>query len=87
MEIVAEEVRERIATTLRSVVGEMTAGSQIIEVSYIQGDKTTIYKISLPQEYRGKLIGAGGRNISSLRQILTAMSANHGFRAIIDLVV
>ncbi len=81
-----EEVRERIAKALQTVVGEMTAGSKAIEVSYTQGDKTTIYKISLPSEFRGKLIGAGGRNISSLRQIVTAMSANHGFRAIIDLV-
>ncbi|WII72673.1 KH domain-containing protein [Bdellovibrio sp. 22V] len=82
-----QDPRLRIANTLRIVVGEMTGGPDIVRVSFVQGEKTTIYKITLEEEsFRGKLIGSGGRNIVSLRQILGAMCANNGFRAIIDVV-
>ncbi|MBO9667449.1 MAG: KH domain-containing protein [Bdellovibrio sp.] len=81
------EVRERIAQVMAIVVKEMTSCQGDVEVTYSCGEKTTIYKVMLPQEFRGKLIGAQGKNISSLRNILGAMAGNHGFRAIIELVV
>ncbi|WP_374000555.1 KH domain-containing protein [Bdellovibrio bacteriovorus] len=82
-----EEVRTRIAKVLQEVVQEMTAGASGVEVSFTSGDRTTIYRITVPQEHRGKLIGAQGKNIMSLRNILGAMAGSYGFRAIIELVV
>ncbi|XGC79792.1 KH domain-containing protein [Bdellovibrio bacteriovorus] len=81
------EVRDRLAAILKGVIQEMTSCPHAIEVSYAMGDKTTIYKVDLPQEFRGKLIGAQGKNITALRNIIAAMGGNHGFRAIIELVV
>jgi predicted RNA-binding protein YlqC (UPF0109 family) len=83
---VSPESRSRIADVMKSIVTEMTSSEQI-EVTYTVGENTTIYNISLPQEFRGKLIGAQGRTILALRSILTSMSGNNGFRAIIELVV
>jgi predicted RNA-binding protein YlqC (UPF0109 family) len=72
---------------MESIVREMTSCTSDLEVTFTCGDKTTIYKVLLPQEFRGKLIGAQGKNIQSLRNLLGAMAGNHGFRAIIELVV
>ncbi|WP_295899692.1 KH domain-containing protein [uncultured Bdellovibrio sp.] len=80
------EIRDRLAGVLQSVIVEMTSCLEV-HVTYATGDKTTIYNVSLPQEFRGKLIGSQGKNITSLRNIIGAMAGNHGFRAIIELVV
>jgi len=87
LEPAGNEIRERIAKIMESIVREMTSCTTDLEVSFTCGDKTTIYKVLLPQEFRGKLIGAQGKNIQSLRNLLGAMAGNHGFRAIIELVV
>lgn len=81
------EVRNRLAIILKGVIQEMTSCPGDLQVSFTVGDKTTIYKVDLPQEFRGKLIGAQGKNITALRNIIAAMGGNHGFRAIIELVV
>lgn len=87
LEPAGTEIRQRIANIMESIVREMTSCTSDLEVTFTCGDKTTIYKVLLPQEFRGKLIGAQGKNIQSLRNLLGAMAGNHGFRAIIELVV
>ncbi|MFV3408554.1 KH domain-containing protein [Bdellovibrio bacteriovorus] len=82
-----DQIRERIAGLLRDVVKEMSGHAEGIEVCYTAGERTTVYRINMPQEHRGKLIGAQGKNITSLRNILAAMAGSNGFRAIIELVV
>lgn len=82
-----DQVRERIAGLLQDVVKEMSGNVAGVEVSFTTGDRTTVYRINVPQEHRGKLIGAQGKNITSLRNILAAMAGSNGFRAIIELVV
>lgn len=81
------EVRQRIAHVLETVVTEMTSPRAGVEVSYSSGEKTTTYRVTLSQEFRGKLIGSQGKNITSLRNIVGAMAGNNGFRAIIELVI
>lgn len=82
-----EDIRDRLAKVLESVIQEMTSCYEQVEVTFAAGDKTTVYKVTVPQEYRGKLIGSQGKNITSLRNIIGAMAGNHGFRAIIELVI
>lgn len=81
------DIRKRLAEVLQSVIEEMTSCYDKVEVSFTEGDKTTVYRVVVPEEVRGKLIGAQGKNIMSLRNIIGAMSGNHGFRAIIELVI
>lgn len=83
----SEDVRDRLAKVLECVIQEMTSCYDGVRVTFSEGEKTTIYKVTLPQEYRGKLIGSQGKNITSLRNIICAMGGNHGFRAIIELVI
>ncbi|GEM_PF-1733583 len=81
------DIRNKLASVLQSVIEEMTSCYGGVQVSFTAGDRTTVYKVTLPQEFRGKLIGSQGKNITSLRNIIGAMAGNHGFRAIIELVV
>lgn len=80
------EDRARLAGILKSIVQEMTSCPQDVEVTFESGEKTTVYHINVPEGFRGKLIGAQGRNITALRGIIGAMAGNHGFRAVIELV-
>lgn len=80
-------IRSRLAKILENVVQEMTSCPSGVEVTFTAGEKTTVYKVNLPQEFRGKLIGSQGKNITALRNIVGAMAGNHGFRAIIELVL
>nr|BFD60187.1 hypothetical protein CKG001_22940 [Bdellovibrio sp. CKG001] len=82
-----KDIRKRLAKVLQSIIEEMTSCYNQVEVDFTEGDKTTIYRVVVPVEVRGKLIGAQGKNITSLRNIIGAMSGNHGFRAIIELVI
>lgn len=81
------DIRKRLAEVLQSVIEEMTSCYDKVEVNYSEGEKTTVYQVVVPAEVRGKLIGAQGKNIMALRNVIGAMSGNHGFRAIIELVI
>ncbi|WP_253715486.1 KH domain-containing protein [Bdellovibrio bacteriovorus] len=78
--------RMRLAQLLKNIVQEMTSCPGEVEVTFQSGEKTTVYHITVPEGFRGKLIGAQGRNITALRGIIGAMAGNHGFRAVIELV-
>lgn len=80
------EVKSRLAEVLKSVIQEMTSCDQI-QVMFSSGEQTTIYQIVVPASVRGKVIGIQGRNISTLRHLIYTMGKNHGFRAIIELVI
>ncbi|WP_158320228.1 KH domain-containing protein [Bdellovibrio bacteriovorus] len=78
--------REQIKRILESFIQAIAPGVEA-KVSYACGPRTTVYKIDMPENLRGRLIGSQGRNICALRQVLAAMSGAAKFRAIIDLVV
>ncbi|WP_374073626.1 KH domain-containing protein [Bdellovibrio bacteriovorus] len=82
-----DEIRKKIAAIIALVIGETASSDGSIKVSYYKGEKTTVYKLEAPPEHRGRIIGVKGKNILSLRTLVCAMAANHGFRAVIDLVV
>lgn len=81
-----EDIRVHLGHVLKGIVLEMTSCADL-EVNFVSGENTTIYTVKLPQQFRGKLIGAQGKNITSLRNIVGAMAGNHGFRAVIELVL
>ncbi|WP_413942841.1 KH domain-containing protein [Bdellovibrio sp. HCB-162] len=90
--VTQDEVRKRIAAIILIVMKEVTAvdhslNGNFLNVTYYKGEKTTIYKLDMLPEHRGRIIGSAGKNILSLRTLVQAMAASHGFRAVIDLVV
>lgn len=79
--------REEIKMMLFNIVSNLCKQSDGVNITYIEGEKTTVYRIEVPDDYRGRLIGAGGKTINSLRVLLAAVAGTYGFRAIIDLVL
>lgn len=79
--------REEIKTMLFTIVSNLCKQSDGVNITYMEGEKTTVYRIEVPDDYRGRLIGAGGKTINSLRVLLAAVAGTYGFRAIIDLVL
>lgn len=55
-----------------------------VSVSVTQGERTTVYKIECTQRNLGKILGCKGRMITSLRNMILAVTARHGFRSIIE---
>lgn len=79
--------REEIRSLLHTLAQNLCNDQNNIQVSYVEGDKTTIYRIEVPTDLRGRLIGANGKTINALRVLLAAVAGTHGFRAVIDLVL
>ncbi len=55
-----------------------------VQVNIHQGERTTIFKIDCSQRNLGKILGCKGRMITSLRNMILAITARHGFRSVIE---
>ena len=76
--------RQKICAVVHSVLGSLLSLPPSYEVSFVVGNKTTIFQIEIQQKDYGRLLGTKGRNINALRTLVTSMSANSGFRAIVE---
>ncbi|OQX89919.1 MAG: RNA-binding protein [candidate division Zixibacteria bacterium 4484_93] len=57
-----------------------------VSVTEIEGEKTTVYELRVGEGDLGKVIGRGGQTARSMRTLLTAVSAKHGKRAVLEIV-
>jgi len=57
-----------------------------VSVTEIEGEKTTVYELTVGEGDLGKVIGRGGQTARSMRTLLTAVSAKHGKRAVLEIV-
>jgi len=57
-----------------------------VEVSQIDGEKTTIFELKVNKEDIGKIIGKGGRTIKALRTLLVTTAAKNGIRAVLEIL-
>lgn len=77
--------RENLRQQLETIANMLADAHGSIRVSYSTGDRTTVYVMDCPQECLGQIIGSGGKTITSLRNIFTAISARIGFRCVIEI--
>lgn len=54
-------------------------------VTVISGDRTTTFKVDCCQQNMARLIGKNGKTITSIRNIVTAITSKYGLRAIVDI--
>lgn len=78
-----EEVKTEIADILQRILKQLFRHADEVEVSVIQGEKTTIFEIDLAPGDFGRLLGAKGKNIEALRTVFTSLTASKGFRSVI----
>jgi predicted RNA-binding protein YlqC (UPF0109 family) len=79
--LVADQVRSHIECVLKLMVDDPTD----IQVSIYQGEKTTVFKVDCSQQHFAKILGKGGKLINSLRNVVLAMTAQHGFRSVVEI--
>lgn len=78
-------VRESLRSFLEMIVSMVIGDSKGVEVSYMVGDRTTVFQVKCPMDSLGRLIGRQGKTIDSIRTVIAATSACHNIRAVVEI--
>jgi len=57
-----------------------------VVVSEVEGEQTSVIELRVAKDDLGKIIGTHGRTAQSIRTILSAASAKHKKRAVLEIV-
>ncbi|HOD66928.1 MAG TPA: KH domain-containing protein [candidate division Zixibacteria bacterium] len=57
-----------------------------VEVSEVQGSRTTVYELRVAQADLGKVIGKAGQTAKAIRTLLAAAAARRGKRAVLEIL-
>ena len=77
-----EELRKWIELTVKLFVDVPDK----VKVEMVQGEQTTLYKVSCGKEDLGKVIGKQGGMARSLRAVILSVATKNSFRAVMDIV-
>jgi uncharacterized protein len=75
-------MKEFIEFIVRALVDHPEA----VEVSEVEGSRTTVYELRVGQGDLGKVIGKNGQTAKSIRTLLTAAAARTGKRAVLEIL-
>ncbi|MFZ1683054.1 MAG: KH domain-containing protein [Candidatus Zixiibacteriota bacterium] len=75
-------MREFIEFIVRALVDHPEA----VEVSEVEGSRTTVYELRVGQGDLGKVIGKNGQTAKSIRTLMTAAAARQGKRAVLEIL-
>lgn len=79
------DIREETRQILETLVKRIANDPEGIKVTCQVGERTTIYMVDCSKDSIGRIIGSKGKNITSLRNIIAAIMAANGIRAIIEI--
>jgi len=57
-----------------------------VEVTEVEGERTTVYELRVGEGDLGKVIGRKGQAAKSIRTLLAAASARSGKRAVLEIL-
>jgi predicted RNA-binding protein YlqC (UPF0109 family) len=57
-----------------------------VEVTDVEGEKTTVYELRVAPEDLGKVIGRKGQTAKAIRTLIAAVSAKKGKRALLEIL-
>ncbi len=75
-------MREFVEYVVKSIVDNPDE----VDVSEVQGSRTTVYELRVAQGDLGKVIGKGGQTAKSIRTLLAAAAARQGKRAVLEIL-
>jgi predicted RNA-binding protein YlqC (UPF0109 family) len=75
-------MREFIEFIVRALVDHPEA----VEVSEVEGSRTTVYELKVGEGDLGKVIGKNGQTAKSIRTLMTAAAARQGKRAVLEIL-
>jgi hypothetical protein len=71
---------------LEFIVKGLVEHPDLVSITEIVGERTTVYELRVGQGDLGKVIGKQGLTAKSIRTILAAMSARQGKRAVLEIL-
>lgn len=77
-----EELRHLVEVMAKALVDK----PEVVQVSCIEGEQTTVIELAVAKEDLGKIIGKQGHNAQSLRTILSAVATKLGKRAVLEIL-
>ena len=57
-----------------------------VQVTEVEGEKTTVYELRVGEGDLGKVIGRKGQTAKSIRTLLAATSAKRGKRSVLEIL-
>ncbi len=71
---------------LTSIVGALVDYPEEIDITEIDGSRTTVYELRVSQDDLGKVIGKAGQTAKAIRTLLAAASARRGRRSVLEIL-
>ena len=71
---------------IKRIVQSIVDQPERVEIKKIEGDRTTVYELSVAKEDMGKIIGKRGQNIQAIRSIVFGASAKQKKRCVLELI-
>lgn len=75
-------MREFVEYIVKSIVDNPDE----VEVSEVQGSRTTVYELRVAQADLGKVIGKAGQTAKAIRILLAAAAARRGKRSVLEIL-
>lgn len=71
---------------LEFIAKQLVDNPNEVSVAEVEGERTTVYELRVGSGDLGKVIGKKGQTAKSIRTILSAASAKHGKRAVLEII-
>ncbi len=68
------------------IVKSIVDNPDAVNVTEIEGSRTTVYELRVDQSDLGKVIGKAGNTAKSIRTLLAAGAARQGKRAVLEIL-
>jgi predicted RNA-binding protein YlqC (UPF0109 family) len=68
------------------IVRSLVDNPDQVDVTEVQGSRTTVYELRVAQGDLGKVIGKSGQTAKSIRTLLAAAAARKGKRAVLEIL-
>lgn len=81
-----DKQQDPLVILIESMAKGLVDGPDMVSVSTIPGDQTTVYELRVAKRDQGKVIGKQGKNASAMRTILNAAATKVGKRVILEIM-
>lgn len=70
---------------LRYIITHIVSDPSTVEITSAEENGELVYYVSIPQEERGVVIGKEGRNIKSVRNLVSILAKKEGKRVFVKI--
>ena len=71
---------------IKYIAQALVDNPDVVEVSEVLGEQTSVIELRVAREDLGKVIGKGGKTAKAMRTILSAASAKVRKRAVLEII-